>query len=374
MRETLTPFGRRCREFRTRYGLTMADQAKGIGFSPAYISLIELGRRPVPEGYPAQFAHWISLTEAETKDLCDLAFGKTSVIKLKSTDKERAEIAEEFARKFHILPIERLRQMRALLASAPASSYSPRQITDYANLARSLFNAEDRDDVDILKIIENHIALIDPSFTLRVKPDAEFGGAMEAYSSSNGKKVECTVVSERLYTTAAERNPYSRYQLAHEFAHWFLHRRQSRAFYRATRVPRKSAKIENEADLFARAFLFPRSLVEKYNNPERLARAVCIPTGVAKKAITEIRERILEDSLRGIAASPNLQPSLPAENTARVIPFPRAHGPQIVQKQRTKRGRTEQQSEDLFSYADRLQRKSSQVLRSKSWYDEHGWR
>jgi len=352
----------------------MADQAKGIGVSPAYISLIELGKRPVPEHYPAQFAHWISLTEGETKELSDLAFGKTSVIKLKSTDHERAEIAEEFARTFNILPIERLRQMRALLASTPTSSYSPREIVNYANFARSVFNSEDRCDVDILKIIENHIALVDPSFTLHVKPDGEFGGAMEAYSGSNGKKVECTVVSERLYATAAERNPYSRYQLAHEFAHWFLHKHQSRAFYRATRIPKKSAKVENEADLFARAFLFPLVLFEKYDSPEKLARAVCIPIAVAKKAIVEVRERVSQDTQSDITSSQDLQPSLPEKKTARIISFPNAFETPAKQEHKVKIRRIEQQSDDLFSYADRVEQKSKPVLRSKLWYDENGWR
>jgi IrrE N-terminal-like domain len=352
----------------------MADQAKGIGFSPAYISLIELGKRPVPEHYPAQFAHWMSLTEGEAQELSDLAFGKTTVIKLKSTDQERAEIAEEFARTFNILPIERLRQMRALLASTPASSYSPREIINYANFARSVFNSEDRCDVDILKIIENHISLVDPSFTLRVKPDAEFGGAMEAYSDSNGKKVECTVVSERLYTTAAERNPYSRYQLAHEFAHWFLHRHQSRAFYRATRIPKRSAKVENEADLFARAFLFPPALIEKYNSPEKLARAVCIPIAVTKKAIIEVRERVSQHSQNEMTSSPNLQPSLPEKKTARIISFPNTYEVPAVQKHNVKTRRIAQETDDLFSYADRVEQKSRPVLRSKLWYDENGWR
>ncbi len=374
MRENLTPFGRRCREFRTRYGLTMADQAKGIGFSPAYISLIELGKRPVPEHYPAQFAHWISLTEGETNDLHDLAFGKTSVIKLKSTDPERAEIAEEFARTFNILPIERLRQLRALLASTPAPRYSPREIAEYANLARSLFNSEDRSDVDILKIVENHLALVDPSFTLHVRPDAEFGGAMEAYSSSNGKRVECTVVSERLYTTAAERNPYSRYQLAHEFAHWLLHRRLSRAFYRATSLARKNIKIEDEADRFARAFLFSRSLIEKYDSPERLARAVCVPVAVARRAIADTREGTLQQSRRGFIASPDLPPSSLQKSTARIIPFPKEYEATATQGRKIKRRRAEPPSDDLFSYADRLEQRSNSVLRSKAWYDEHRWR
>jgi transcriptional regulator with XRE-family HTH domain len=45
MKDRLTQFGLKCREFRARYNLTMGDQAKGLDVSVPYISAIERGNR-----------------------------------------------------------------------------------------------------------------------------------------------------------------------------------------------------------------------------------------------------------------------------------------------------------------------------------------
>lgn len=72
MRSRLTPYGEKCREFRRRYNLVMADQARGLGLSVACISAIERGEEPIPIGYTAELSHWMSLPTADADFLASL--------------------------------------------------------------------------------------------------------------------------------------------------------------------------------------------------------------------------------------------------------------------------------------------------------------
>jgi hypothetical protein len=360
----------------------MAEQAAGLKCSSSYISLIELGKRQTPEDYPARFAEWISLSETEARELSELAFGKLSIIELASNDSERASIAEEFAKKFNILPIERLRELRRFLVSPTAPSpYSPAEISARAELARSVFNPDDRSYVDILKILENLVAIADPNFSLQV----------ESFTDSDGGATRRVVASERIYQTAHQQNEHSRYALAHEFAHWLLHRHGTHAFYRLRPglILSKNKAVELEADHFARQFLMPAALVMRLEVPEKLARQCGVPIGVAKIRVNEVcgaakpdeRERIatgltaLANQIGGAREVIPQAHGTEARQT-RVIPFPQAATAAMVHRPRTHRLSEKNQTGDLFEYASQKEnaRNCKTTNRGSEWFKDNGWR
>ena len=96
----------------------MGSQARGLGFSVAYISAIERGKRPVPEDYPGKVSEWMSLSQEDLRSLLETASGERTVIKVFPKDKERALLAEDFARDLNGLSSRCVRVLREMLQSS----------------------------------------------------------------------------------------------------------------------------------------------------------------------------------------------------------------------------------------------------------------
>ena len=128
MKDRLTQFGTKCREFRGRYNLTMGDQAKGLNLSVAYISAIERGKRPIPDDYPQDLSEWMSLSEHDSRILREIASGERTVVKVYPESRERALLAEDFARNLNGLSPEAVRQFREMLQTSKCDDYSDDEI------------------------------------------------------------------------------------------------------------------------------------------------------------------------------------------------------------------------------------------------------
>jgi hypothetical protein len=65
----LTRFGQQCREFRSRRGLTIGDQADAFDSEPHEISAIETGKSAIPTLYSQKLINWLQLDEQEQREL-----------------------------------------------------------------------------------------------------------------------------------------------------------------------------------------------------------------------------------------------------------------------------------------------------------------
>jgi transcriptional regulator with XRE-family HTH domain len=400
MKDRLTQFGVKCREFRSRFTLKMGDQAKGLGISVAYISAIERGKRPVPEDYPLEVAQWMSLSEKETQVLRDLASGERTIVKVFPKNSERALLAEDFARDLNGLTPEGVKQLRVVLESCRPGKYSDHEIRERVSLVRAAFSLGEKITFDILHIIENLLPTIDPKFSLQVDPDGSFGEYVQIYSDSDGKTINRFRSTEWLYNSAVQGTEDSRFKLAHELAHWILHRHDNHTFLRLSRpgkVVSKNVQVEYEADFFAREFLMPLAIVEKFSNPKLLARAAQVPLWTAQKRMREIsllaqsdRERIKrlaaasEAKMRSqsggvepvaLASQALLMPRSEPTANATVLNFPK----RLAGRSRSsikKINRAEPANLPLFDYAETAQRTNPEPLanRSDQWFADFGWR
>ncbi len=94
----LTPFGIAIRKQRLDKGLRLLDLADRLGFTPAFVSALETGKKPIPEGYVAAVARAMSLNMAEARELQSAADQTKSVVRVDHLPGEQREWVAAFAR------------------------------------------------------------------------------------------------------------------------------------------------------------------------------------------------------------------------------------------------------------------------------------
>jgi hypothetical protein len=257
MSKDLIPFGICCRQHRLRLGLIMAEQANALGCSVSAISAIERGSRPIPAGYPSEFASWLNLGDIEANELKALAAGERTAIQISPADPERAQLAFDFAKTLNNLPIEEVRHLRKRLALVGSRRHSVEDLRRWALLLRSCFELGNKLAFDLMEIIENRMILIDPEFSLEVKPDHALGARAAAHARAVGDLISHITMSESMYDGASRQIPEPYFAAAHELAHWFLNTEGTfttagqRVVFQYTEV---------DADRFAREFLLPKDV------------------------------------------------------------------------------------------------------------------
>jgi len=287
MANRLTIFGAKCRQYRSSRDLVMADQAKALGYSVAYISAIERGTRPVPKGYVNSLTAWLALSGQESDQLHTLASAEADVIKFVPADRERAVIAAELANRFNDLPIERLRKIRELSASGEIRRYSQNDIRELAQLVRDYLNLANRLTFDLLEILENKLADIDSEYALCVTSG---GSSATAHTEIVEGIIRNIAMSEDAYESV-RKTPEGRYVAAHELGHWLLHPK-ARPFLANPKLRRatKDSRLEHEADLFARELLMPPFVLGYAKSAGQLAMICNVPLSVASRRIEELGE------------------------------------------------------------------------------------
>ena len=401
MKDRLTQFGTKCRELRIRHNVSMGDQAKALGISVAYISAIECGKRAVPEDYPQDVAHWLSLSDQDSQTLRDLASGERTLVKVFPKNGERAMLADDFARNLNELSVEGVRQLRLMLETCKSTNYSDHEIRERASLARAVFKLGAQISFDVLRIVERQLPSIDPEFSLQVNPDGSMGDHVQIISESDGKSISRFVSTEWFYDAAFRETEESRFMLAHELAHWILHRNASHTFMRFSRPGTivsspKNKRIEYEADFFAREFLMPLSIVEQFKTAEILARKARVPLWVAQKRIRELQPlmRNERDQIKRLSGNVDSNVKTPprssevvaqqAEGSAKqgalgsvVLSLPLEHLHQArsrISKAKTKKKTIKDLP--LFEYAESQHRFKAEpsVHRGTQWFSDFGWR
>ena len=391
-RDRLTAFGLKCREFRTRYDLVMADQAKGLGVSVAYISAIERGKRSIPDEYPAELAHWLSLSEADSKILSDLAAGSKRTVRIQPKTTEQALLAHQFARDVGDLPSEALKFLRSCLTLARSTNYSDQEICARALLVRLIFDLDSKAQFNLLKLVENQLPLIDPAFSLQVESLAS--NEVHIFSDSDGKATKRFVTSEWLYEAADRQTPETRFQLAHEIAHWMLHRQQSHTFFRLskrTKILSKNVIVEREADRFAQELLMPLHLVDQSTSASSLAKMAGVPIWAAYQRlryVEKLKEKDREEinrtqqflvkmvrSDKEVATTDIVVPPVAERPAGRILHFPSSR--LIARSVNSKKhgNRKKEVSPTLFDYAD-TKEASLQSLQNRgdTWFSTFGYR
>lgn len=94
----LTPFGVAIRQLRIQLRIRMYDMAKDLGCSPAFLSSVENGHRPIPDGYVDKIIQIYSLSNDEASKINQAYTITMQRIPLNHLNLKEKELVATFAR------------------------------------------------------------------------------------------------------------------------------------------------------------------------------------------------------------------------------------------------------------------------------------
>ena len=124
-KETLmiTPFGKELRKIRIDRCLSLRDMAAALGITPAYLSAIETGKRPIPEKLFNAILDYLN-ADANTQAALEQAkalSAQSITVSLDAANDAAKETMLAFARNFSKLSDNEVAKIRRILASKEIS-------------------------------------------------------------------------------------------------------------------------------------------------------------------------------------------------------------------------------------------------------------
>ncbi len=293
---TLTPFGVAVRKLRLEKGLRLVDMAKPLGMSTAFLSAIETGRKPIPDGLLSKISRSLEWTAGELALVRRAIEQSRKEVRLDGKSAEDRELIAAFARSIDKVPAATISQLKKLLLKSVQSEVpfqrSRRGIVvpplgtaalrQFAESVRAAFVPEERVDFPIMDVIEFGIASVaDPNFVFDVQ-EVEEMGENEGLVPIGG----CTLILRRdVYEGACQGGRRHRFTASHELGHYLLHRHITFA-----RARSDSDKIytdsEWQADTFAGTLLMSPRHAASFSNSDEMAEA-CITSRSAASCMWE---------------------------------------------------------------------------------------
>lgn len=110
---TLTEFGKELRKLRIDLEVTLKDLAEKLNVTPAYLSSLETGRKPVNPQILDNIKYALNLNTDEMSNLVNAASKTINEVVVRPKDLSRVELALMFARKVdsNKLDVQKLRDL-----------------------------------------------------------------------------------------------------------------------------------------------------------------------------------------------------------------------------------------------------------------------
>jgi transcriptional regulator with XRE-family HTH domain len=267
---TLTPFGKAVRKLRLEKELRLLDLARRIDRSPAFISAVETGRKPIPDSFVVLVARAMNCSASEVRELRRAADHTRKEVRVDTLSGEQRELVAAFARKLDDVPDDLKARLKKVVLQSSSGEIpfrrkrrgimvppvSTAKLRVFADQVRSAFVEDDQIEFPIMDVLEFRMPLIFDGFYVDPQDKATMGddeGRMIA--GKNG-----IALREDVYEGAWEGNRRDRFTACHELAHFLMHRTITMA-----RARDDSDKIfcdsEWQADTFAGTLLMsPRHL------------------------------------------------------------------------------------------------------------------
>lgn len=111
----LTPFGIAIRKLRLDKHLRLLDLAERLKLSPAFVSAIETGRKPIPDGFVLAVSRAMDLTTEQLSLLRRGADQTRKTIKIEKLPEDQRELVAAFARRLDKVPAEMMAQLKKIV-------------------------------------------------------------------------------------------------------------------------------------------------------------------------------------------------------------------------------------------------------------------
>ena len=111
----LSKYGQAVRKHRIDRGLRLNDMAIALGYKASFLSAIETGQKPVPQGdFISRVAAYLELSETEHQELHRAALEAAKIVKL-PVDEQNRDFVAAFARSLPNLSAEQQSAIEAIL-------------------------------------------------------------------------------------------------------------------------------------------------------------------------------------------------------------------------------------------------------------------
>jgi transcriptional regulator with XRE-family HTH domain len=114
----LTPFGITIRKLRLDKGMRLLDLAERIGKTSAFLSAIETGRKPIPDGFVLAVGRAMGLSAEELSILRKAADRTRKEVKVEKLPEDQRELVAAFARRIDKVPAEMMANLKKIILKA----------------------------------------------------------------------------------------------------------------------------------------------------------------------------------------------------------------------------------------------------------------
>lgn len=277
----LTPFGVAARTFRLEKGLRLLDVAEALGVTASYLSAVETGRKPLPDGFADQVARIMGLDAAETEKLKVSEDRTKKEVRLDKMPESQRALVAAFARRVDDLPADLAADLKKFLSFKSQDGEVPfhrkrrgllvppmsnKGIRELAGEVRRVFVTDEDLAFPVMGVLEFGIPKLLDSFYLHVADRDELG-------DDEGRVVanENAIYLRRdVYEAAWANDGRARFTACHELAHYMMHRQVTFARQREDSHPIYQDS-EWQADSFAGALLLPEHHAKRVRSVSQAA-------------------------------------------------------------------------------------------------------
>ena len=277
----LTPFGIEIRKLRLEKGLRLADMGITVGRNPAFLSAVETGRKPIPDGFVTLIAQRLNLEAAEIKALRLAADRTRKEVRVEKLSGKDRELVAAFARRLDDVPESLLTAVRKVVMESidgeipfkrkrrglvvPPMSTSA--LRAFAEKIRSLFVDDAQIEFPIIDVLEFKLPKILPHYYLDIQDSTLMG--MDEGRVMPGSDV--LILREDVYMKACNGDGRARFTAGHELLHYLIHR--DIAFARSREDSDKIyCDAEWQADTFSGTLFMSGRHLSKFKDSEHAAR------------------------------------------------------------------------------------------------------
>ena len=279
----LTPFGIEVRKQRLDKGMRLLDMADAMNKTAAFLSSVETGRKPIPDGFVDEAADALSASPEERAALVAAADRTRREVKVGNLAGQDRELVAAFARKLgnqeQLNPGDLDTLKKLILKSRQGEKPFRRRrgmlvkpldtlkIWEYSEMVRSAFVPDDVIAFPIMDVLEFRLAEHFPGFYVDVCTAQELG-------DDEGQVIpgrNLIKLREDVYRRAWDGVGRDRFTACHEFAHYLMHRE----IPMSRMVPSTDYPIyrdaEWQADVFAGALLMSSRHARRFESPHDMA-------------------------------------------------------------------------------------------------------
>lgn len=276
----LTPFGKAIRTLRLQKGWRLLDLAQCMGKTPAFLSAVETGRKPIPDGFVRAVANAMDLSAEEIRELRRAADRTRKEVRVAALHEEQRELVAAFARRLDEIPDDLIADLKKIVLKSyifespfarkrAGIVVPPRSAVELRGLAekvRSAFVEDDRVAFPIMDVLESRMHKLFKDFYLDVVEE-------EVMGDDEGRVIpgqDTIALRNDVYIAAWKGNGRARFTACHELAHFLLHKDIpfARARDDSIEIFRDS---EWQADTFAGALLMSSRHLRKFKDSDDAA-------------------------------------------------------------------------------------------------------